>query len=677
MVRAILDGAAQIATPAFVSTLCICIVFVPVFFLSGVAKYLFEPLAMAVMFAMLASYFLSRTVLPTMVRFLLKGREHEAEEVHTSFFGRFHTRFITGFEKLRTRYTSALQWALDHSRTIFMAMGGLVLISLCAVPFLGRDFFPSVDAGQIRLHARAPAGTRIESTTDRFSRVSVAINEVIPPAVIDSEIANIGLPASGINLAFSDSPTISAADGEILISLKPKNRKSVATYTRLLREKLHYDFPDMSFDFPAADIVSQILNFGLPAPIDIQVTGPDPNNYGVAEQIEREVAKIPGAVDVYMRQVVDSPELNIDVDRTRAEQIGLTQQNVASTILISLSSSGQDAPNYWLNYQNGVNYQVAVQTPQYNMDTLQELSDTPIASARAFTPELLGNLASIKRAETPVILNHYNVQPVFDVLAAVQDRDLGGVANDVHKVLNGFDPKPNAIRRVAKRLGLDSILDKYHLFVVPPSKLPRGTTIAVRGQVNSMNSTFVGLAAGIAFAIVLVYFLMVVNFQSWTDPFIIITALPGALCGIVWMLLISGTTLSVPALMGSIMAIGVATSNSILMVTFANDERRAGKSAVEAALSAGYTRLRPVTMTALAMIIGMLPMSLGLGEGGEQNAPLGRAVIGGLLVATFATLFFVPVVYSILRRKELALDADQQFEQEAGELHDQPAYIAT
>jgi len=666
MVRAILDGASQIAVPAFVSTLCICIVFVPIFFLSGTARFLFQPLAMAVIFAMLASYFLSRTVVPTMVRFLL--REH-LDEIDTTlaggiqppnggeekvdhrsrqerierrgsvsdrvlgFLSRIHEKFNHVFEKLRARYVNALRWCLEHRRVVFASMGAMVLISLCLIPFLGRDFFPAVDAGQFRLHVRAPAGTRLESTQERFFQVGHAIRDVVPPGEIQNVLDNIGLPTSGINLAFSDSSTISAADGEILVALNP-NHKPTAQYVRTLREKLHRDFPDMEFYFSAPDIVSQILNFGIPSPIDIQVTGRDPKGYDIANQIKTGVAQIPGAVDVHVHQLVNGPDLRVNVDRTRAEQIGLTQNNVAQTMLISLSSSGQTAPNYWLNFQNGVNYQVAVQTPQYKMDTLQDLKNTPVVAPGLPRPELLGNLSAIERRESPVIVNHYNVQPVFDVLANVQGRDLGGVADEVTKVLDSFK-----------------------------SKLPRGTFLSVRGQVQSMNSSFAGLGAGLVFAIVLVYFLMVVNFQSWTDPFIIIMALPGALCGIIWMLFLSGTTINVPSLMGAIMAIGVATANSILVVTFANDERCAheNKNAFDAALAAGFTRLRPVIMTAMAMIIGMLPMSLGLGEGGEQNAPLGRAVIGGLLVATVTTLFFVPVVYSLLRKKEFTCDEDEQF----------------
>ncbi len=686
MIRAILDGANQIAVPAFVSTLSICIVFVPIFFLSGTAKYLFQPLAMAVIFAMLASYLLSRTVVPTMVKFLLRGHMEEIDtslahtlengrarspsapaddyrheeksdasgkELHAApwkralrflgaiseFLFSIHQHFNRGFEKVRDRYVEALRWCLGHRGIVFAVMGGGLLVSLCLVPFLGRDFFPAVDAGQFRLHVRAPAGTRLEATEERFYQVGRKIREVIPPNEIDNVLDNIGLPVSGINLAFSDNATIGESDGEILVSLQPKHRP-VANYVRTLREKLHHDFPDMEFYFSAPDIVSQILNFGIPAPIDIQVTGRDPRGYEIANQIKGRVAQIPGAADVHVHQVVHGPDLRVNVDRTRAQQIGLTQNDVARTMLISLSSSGQNAPNYWLNFKNGVNYQVAVQTPQYKMDTLQDLRNTPVVAPNLPRPELLGNLATIERRESPIIVNHYNVQPVFDVLANVQGRDLGGVASEVTKVIDEFK-----------------------------SKLPRGTFLNIRGQVDSMNKSFAGIGAGILFAIVLVYFLMAVNFQSWTDPFIIIMALPGALCGIIWMLFVTGTTLNVPSLMGAIMAIGVATANSILVVTFANDERcgEHPKNAHDAALSAGFTRLRPVVMTALAMIIGMLPFSFGLGEGGEQNAPLGRAVIGGLIVATFATLFFVPVVYSVLRKAEFTCDEDEEFERQERE----------
>ncbi len=670
---ALMIGAMQIAVPAFVSTLCICIVFVPIFFLSGVAKFLFQPLAMAVIFAMLSSYLLSRTVVPTMVKFLMRGHleeidtslahglgEHDGSEENIDdehreerakrpkkrphgfvgkvlgFLSGIHESFNRGFEKLRDRYVNALRWCLGNRKIVFIAMGAMVLVSLCVVPFLGRDFFPVVDAGQFRLHVRAPAGTRLEATEERFYQVGRAIRGVIPPNEIDNVLDNIGLPVSGINLAFSDNATIGEADGEILVALTPKH-KPTAQYMHILREKLHRDFPDMEFFFAAPDIVSQILNFGIPAPIDIQVTGRDPKGYEIANQIKQSVAQIPGAADVHVHQVVHGPDLRVNVDRTRAQQIGLSQNDVARTMLISLSSSGQASPNFWLNFQNGVNYQVAVQTPQYKMDTLQDLKNTPVVAPNQPRPELLGNLATVERRESPIIVNHYDVQPVFDVLANVQGRDLGGVADQINKIVD--QTKKN---------------------------LPRGTFLSVRGQVDSMNKSFAGIGAGILFAVVLVYFLMAVNFQSWTDPFIIIMALPGALCGIIWMLFITGTTLNVPSLMGAIMAIGVATANSILVVSFANDERcgEHPKNSHDAALSAGFTRLRPVLMTALAMIIGMLPFSFGLGEGGEQNAPLGRAVIGGLIFATFATLFFVPVVYSMLRKEEFVCDEDEQFGRE-------------
>ncbi len=552
------------------------------------------------------------------------------------FLSGIHESFNRVFEKVRDRYVEALRWCLDHRSAVFIAMGATVAVSLCIVPFLGRDFFPAVDAGQFRLHVRAPAGTRLESTEERFYQVGRAIRDVIPPNEIENVLDNIGLPTSGINLAFSDNATIGEADGEILVALTPKH-KPTTQYVHILREKLHRDFPDMEFFFAAPDIVSQILNFGIPAPIDIQVTGRDPKGYDIANQIKQRVAEIPGAADVHVHQVVHGPDLRVNVDRTRAEQIGLSQNDVARTMLISLSSSGQASPNFWLNFQNGVNYQVAVQTPQYKMDTLQDLKNTPVVAPNLPRPELLGNLATVERRESPIIVNHYDVQPVFDVLANVQGRDLGGVAGQINKVVNEFQ-----------------------------KNLPRGTFLSVRGQVESMNKSFAGIGAGILFAIVLVYFVMVVNFQSWTDPFIIIMALPGALCGIIWMLFVTGTTLNVPSLMGAIMAIGVATANSILVVSFANDERCGDKpkSSLDAALSAGFTRLRPVMMTALAMIIGMLPFSFGLGEGGEQNAPLGRAVIGGLIFATFATLFFVPVVYSILRKAGFTCDEDEEFERQ-------------
>src|SRR4029077_19570248 len=524
MTSAILDGARQVAVPAFVSTLCICIVFVPVFFLGGTAKFLFQPLAMGVIFAMLASYFLSRTVVPTMARFLLR---HHLNEIEMSDGGKpegspenprrqsrfagvvgwlrgIHDRFNDGFGKLRDAYVAALDRSLDHRGIVFLSMGGLVRVSLGLVPFLGRDFFPAVDAGQFRLHCRAPEGTRLEVTEARFNAVAKVIREVVPANEVRTVLANIGLPSSGINLAFSDNSTISSADGEILVALNPEHHGPTANYVRMLRERLQRDFPDMEFSFSAPDIVSQILNFGLPAPIDIQITGANPQNLALAKQIEARVAQIRGAADVHLQQRVHGPELRVNVDRARASQIGLTQQNVANTLLTSLSSSGQASPNFWLNFRTGVNYQVAVQTPQYKIDTLNALLNTPVVAPGLAQPELLGNLARIERDDSPVIVNHYNVQPVFDVLANAQDRDLGGIAADVGKVLGGFDPQPHWFRQLAAAVGLGRVLDKFHWLQTPPSKLPRGTFISVRGQALSMNTAFLGLGVWIVFAIVFV-----------------------------------------------------------------------------------------------------------------------------------------------------------------------------
>jgi CzcA family heavy metal efflux pump len=628
---AILDGAQQIAVPAFVSTLAICIVFVPVVFLSGAAKSMFTPLGMAVVFAMMASYLLSRTLVPTMVMYLLRD---EAKLYHADgefvagtpgLIGRMHHGFNLMFERLRENYRRSLEWALGRRRTVIAGFLVFCLGSFALLPFIGEDFFPSVDAGQFRLHVRAPAGTRLEETERLFGQVEEAIRRIVPREELGMILDNLGLPSIGINLAFSDSATVGLADGEILVALKEKHRPT-REYIRRLRRDLKQQFPQLLFFFQPADIVSQILNFGLPAPIDIQIVGRDlKGNYEIARQIEGRVSRIPGAVDVHLHQVVDQPELRVNVDRTRAQEVGLSQRDVASNVLTSLSSSSQTAPNYWLNPENGVNYIVAVQMPQYKMDSVSALENTPITALNAgpgAAPQLLSNLASVEHSTSLAVVNHYNVQKAFDVYANVQGRDLGGVASEIDRVIAEFQ-----------------------------TKLPRGSTIVMRGQIESMRSSFVGLGLGLLFAILLVYFLMVVNFQSWLDPFIILMALPGALAGMLWMLFVTQTTINVPSLMGAIMCVGVATANSILLVTFANDQRLAGETAIGAALSAGFTRLRPVLMTALAMIIGMLPLSLGIGEGGEQNAPLGRAVIGGLLIATFATLFFVPAVYSVLRRR--------------------------
>jgi CzcA family heavy metal efflux pump len=630
LVHAILDGAQQIAAPAFVSTLCICIVFVPIFFLTGVAKYLFAPLAMAVIFAMLASYFLSRTVVPTFVHYLLLGRPmlHDDGSGHASvqgdIFWRVHVRFNRHFSRFRDAYVRRLDWCLDHRRMVVIAMGSLLLLTSLLVPFLGRDFFPLVDAGSFRLHVRAPAGTRIEETERVFTRVDNIIRQVIPPAELETVLDNIGLPNSGLNLASGDLATVGTGDGEIVVSLVPEKHHSTWAYVRQLRTRLRREMPECQFFTQSSDIVGQILNFGLPAPIDVQIAGRDREaNYALAQELSRRMAAIPGAVDVHVHQVTNDPYFRVTVDRTRAAELGLTQAVVANNLLISLSGSSQAAPNFWLNPETGVQYSVVTQTPQFRIDSLDALLNTPIGSGLAGgAPQILGNVATVTRINSPAVVSHYDIQPVFDIYANVDGRDLGSVASGVRALLREFE-----------------------------KKLPRGSFISLRGQVQSMDSSFVGLSVGILFAIVLVYLLMVINFQSWLDPFIIIMALPGALCGIVWMLFLTRTTLSVPSLMGAIMGVGVATANSILMVTFANEQRREGKNARAAAIAAGHTRIRPVLMTALAMIIGMLPMSLGLGEGGEQNAPLGRAVIGGLLFATVATLLFVPVVYASLRHR--------------------------
>ncbi len=632
IIKAILDGASQIAIPAFVSTICICIVFVPVVFLSGAARYLFTPLALAVVLAILASYLLSRTLIPTMVKYMLRGEAEryrnesgEMEDTGHGWFAGIHHGFQTRFERMRNAYRRLLGSALAHRKLVAVCFGLIVAACVALLPFIGTDFFPQVDAGQIRLHVRAPAGTRIEETEAYFKQVEDTIRQTVPPAELSDILDNIGLPYSGFNIALSDSATIGSFDGEILVSLKPEHA-STWGYIRDLRLRLNRQFPDLTFFFQPADIVGQILNFGLPAPIDVQVIGPltnAPANYALARQITARLAQIPGAVDVHLHQVVDAPELRFNVDRTRADQLGLTQQDVANSLLISLSGNLQLAPNYWINPQNGVDYPIIVQAPEYRMASTAELLDTPVhaGGARAAN-QLLTNVARLDRGATASVVNHYDVQPLYDVYANVQDRDLGSVAGEVRRALDTFRPR-----------------------------LPKGSFFETRGQVETMRTSFIGLGAGMIFAVVLVYFVMVVNFQSWLDPFIILMALPGALSGILLMLFVTQTTINVPSLMGAIMSIGVATANSILLVNFANDLRETGADSTTAALEAGYTRLRPVIMTALAMIVGMLPMALGVGEGGEQNAPLGRAVIGGLLLATVATLFFVPVVYSVLRRQ--------------------------
>jgi CzcA family heavy metal efflux pump len=626
-VQAILDGAQQIAVPAFVSTLCICIVFIPMFFLSGVARYLFVPLAEAVIFAMLASYMWSRTIVPTMAMYLLSAEdeyhadEHRGEKM--GFFRRYQQRFERAFERFRDAYHRALTAALQHAGLFSACFLAFCVLSAGLNFFLGRDFFPNVDAGQIRLHMRARTGLRIEESARLADQINQVIRQTIPEKDLVTVLDNIGLPYSSINLTYSNSGTIGTADGEILVQLKQERGKPTSMYVDDLRRRLPHEFPGVQFFFQPADIVTQILNFGTPAPIDIQIVGQDQvGNFEAGLKLANEMRHIPGAVDVHVQQAFDSPTLFLDINRTRAQYVGMQARDVAQNVLISLSSSFQTAPNFWLDPKNGVSYNVAVQTPQYRIDNYQALQNTPVTASIAAsrtTPQILGNLVTTSTQARPASISHYNVQPMINVYASVSGRDLGSVAKEVRE-------------RVAE-------IEKH---------LPRGSRIIIRGQVQTMNTSFVGLGVGLIGAIVLAYLLIVVNFQSWLDPFIIITALPGALAGICWMLLFTHTTLNVPSLTGAIMCMGVATANSILMVSFAREQLNEGKSAFDAALEAGFVRIRPVIMTALAMIIGMVPMAIGLGEGGEQNAPLGRAVIGGLLFATVATLFFVPCVFSII-----------------------------
>ncbi|MBC6989530.1 efflux RND transporter permease subunit [Hymenobacter sp. BT491] len=684
--RSILDGAQQIATPALVATLSICIVFVPVFFLAGAASSIFAPLAMSVIFAMLASYLLSRTLVPTLVMYLLRkelpiyhkeGTLHlpteevrdghpvspeearleqllrenyekrhpsadpnevaedpitdaerkAAEGIENSWVWRLHKGFDHGFERLRNTYRSALDWSLNHRKMVVASFAVLFLGSGCLYPFIGQNFFPKVDAGLLRLHVRVPTGTRIEETERRFAQVEKVIREVIPADELDLVMDNIGLPVISINLLLSDNPTVGSGDGEILVSMH-EDHGPTAAYITEIRRRLKQQQPDLIVFFQAADIVNQTLNFGLPAPIDVQVVGKNRiANQKIAAKLKERIANIPGVVDAFVYQAFDQPQLRIDIDRVRAQQAGLSQRDIANNVLVNLSSSTQTSPNQWLNQQTGVSYAVAVQTPQRDLSTMDELQNIGVTSATQNATQLLSNFAVVRRTQTSAVASNYNIQRVLDVYASVENRDLGSVSTDIQKIISEVE-----------------------------KDLPKGTTITVRGQIESMHTSFVGLGFGLLGAIVLVYLLMVVNFQSWLDPFIIIMALPGAMSGILWMLFVSQTTFSVPSLMGAIMCIGVATANSILLVTFANERREEEPdlNPRDAALDAGYTRLRPVLMTALAMIIGLTPMALGLGEGGEQNAPLGRAVIGGLLLATVTTLFFVPIMFSYLKKKEPA-----------------------
>ncbi|MGO8790403.1 MAG: efflux RND transporter permease subunit [Terriglobia bacterium] len=621
--HAILDGAQQIAVPAFVSTLCICIVFVPMFFLTGVARFLFVPLAEAVVFAMLASYLLSRTLVPTMAKYLLRGhRGHDEAAAGPGHnpFTRMQRAFEVGFEHLRGAYHGLLETCINHQRTFAAGFLAFCVCSFALLPWIGEDFFPSVDSGQFRLHVRAPTGTRIEETAALCDRIETEIRGRITPGEVSSVIDNIGLPVSGINLSYSNSAPVGSADADILVTLSEKHRPT-DEYVHDLRQKLAEDFPGTTFYFLPADMVSQILNFGLPAPIDVQVVGNNITaNQTLANQLLDRLKFIPGSADLHIQQEFNQPRLYIDVDRTKAQEIGFSQRDVANELLVSLSGSFQTAPTFWVDPKNGVSYAIATQTPQYRVDSLASLGNIPVTgTAPNVPPEIFSNLASFSRRSEMAVVSHYNVEPVIDIFGSVEGRDLGGVARDITRIVN------------ASR-----------------QELPRGSQIILRGQIETMRSSFTGLLAGLAFAIVLVYFLIVINFQSWLDPFIIITALPGALAGIIWFLFVSHTTLSVPALTGSIMCMGVATANSILVVSFSKERLTEHGDVARAALEAGFTRFRPVIMTALAMIIGMVPMAMGLGEGGEQNAPLGRAVIGGLLFATVATLLFVPTVFSLI-----------------------------
>ncbi len=636
---AIMDGAQQIVTPAFVSLLCICIVFVPMFFLEGVAHYLFVPMAEAVVFAMVASFILSRTLVPTLAAYFLrphsssKNLDQLADDKHyltstsnlKSFFTRFHQYFDKNFNQFRKAYYSLLYTVMIHPIKFIVGFLILVCISFVLVPWLGRDFFPSVDAGQIKIHVRAPIGTRVEETAKLFDRIETDISRVIPREELGSVVDNIGLTVSGINLAYSNTGTIGPQDGDMLISLREDHAKT-EIYVHRLREFLPQQYPGTTFSFLPADIISQILNFGAPAPIDIQVMGPDSQaNMAFAQILKKDISKVLGIADVRIQQANNYPQFLVDVDRIRAKSLGITERDVTNSLVVTLAGSGQVSPSFWLNKENGVSYPIVAQTPGYWIQSLSDLENIPIVGSEAHDPIILGGLATISRSTTAAVVSHYAVQPVINIFATTEQRDLGAVAADIDNILK-----------------------------VREKDRPKGATITLKGQVQTMNTAFSGLLLGLLGAIVLIYLIIVINFQSWSDPFVIVAALPAALAGIVWMLFATHTTLSVPALTGAIMCMGVATANSILVVSFARERLLHTGDPIRAALEAGFTRFRPVLMTALAMIIGMTPMALGLGEGGEQNAPLGRAVIGGLITATCATLFFVPVLFGLIheRRKQ-------------------------
>ena len=624
---AILDGANQIVVPAFVSLLCICIVFVPMFFLQGIPRFLFVPMAEAVIFAMIWSFILSRTLVPTMAMYLLKPHQHHEHGAPLPASRNplvwFQRGFEAGFERFRGGYRDLLTLALRHRPTFVIGFLGFVAASFLLVPYLGQNFFPSVDAGQILMHVRTQIGTRLEESANQFADIQKAIRKIIPPDQIETMTDNIGLPISGINLTYNNTGVLGPQDGDIQIKLK-EGHPPTENHVKALREQLPRLFPGMTFAFLPADIVNQILNFGAPAPIDLQIRGNNLNaNYAYATKLLNRIRRIPGVADARIQQSPSNPTFNIDVDRTRAQYVGLTERDVVNSLTVNLSGSGQVAPTYYLNPENGVNYSVVMQTPQYQIDSLSALETLPITSSVPTAAPILGGVASISRTTSNAVVSQYDIQPMVQIFATPQGRDLGGIAADVRKVIADA-----------------------------ANEVPKGSVVALGGQVETMTSSFAGLLFGLLGAIVLVYFLIVVNFQSWSDPFVIITALPAALAGIVWMLFTTHTTMSVPALTGAIMCMGVATANSVLVISFARERYDELGDPIAAAIEAGFVRIRPVLMTALAMIIGMLPMSLGLGEGGEANAPLGRAVIGGLAFSTIATLMFVPVVFSMLHKKK-------------------------
>jgi multidrug efflux pump subunit AcrB len=628
---AILDGANQIVTAAFVSLLCICIVFVPMFFLQGVSRFLFVPMAEAVMLALLFSFILSRTLVPTLSKFLL--RPHAP---HTDMHGlpgslpstrnpliQFQRNFELRFEKFRDGYHALLKMAMAGRWKFVMGFMGFVVLSFGLTPYLGSNFFPAVDGGQILIHARLPVGTRVEESAARFARIETAIRKVIPDTEITTLVDNIGLPPSSINLIYNNTGVIGTQDGDIQIALR-KGHAPTADYVRQLRIALPTEFPDTVFSFPPADIVSQILNFGAPAPIDIQIRGNNlAANFDYANKMLKAIRKIPGVADARIQQSSQNPVLELNMNRTRAQELGITARDVTNNLLVNLAGSSQVAPTFWLNPANGVSYPIVMQTPQYTLDSLQSLTSLPVSSANGTSQQVVAGLVDINRSSSQAVISQYDIQTMVQINATPQDRDLGAVAQDIRKVISEM-----------------------------ADDAPKGTRVVLLGQVNTMEKAFSGLLFGLLGAVVLIYFLIVVNFQSWRDPLVIISALPAALAGIIWILFSTRTTLSVPALTGAIMCMGVATANSVLVITFARERLAEAGNAVTAALDAGFVRFRPVLMTALAMVIGMLPMALGLGEGGEQNAPLGRAVIGGLIFATMATLIFVPVVFALAHESD-------------------------